>query len=138
MSFNHYSVLFLFWGGVVLAQSTDQNAEKEIVYQDPINDNTIIGQKDFVYGLMSLAGYTVDEIIVYQNLPNHAKIFRVIYNEESQSGFIFIRWDKKKKENYVKRSTTILRSQKKSCDNKQIKKSLMLKTLHYRHQIKKK
>jgi len=97
MSFNHYSVLFLFWGGVVLAQSTDQNAEKEIVYQDPINDNTIIGQKDFVYGLMSLAGYTVDEIIVYQNLPNHAKIFRVIYNEESQSGFIFIRWDSRKR-----------------------------------------
>ena len=25
----------------------------------------------------------------------------MIYNEESQSGFIFIRWDKKKKENYV-------------------------------------
>ena len=25
----------------------------------------------------------------------------MIYNEESESGFVFIRWDKKKKENYV-------------------------------------
>lgn len=101
MSFNYFNVLFLFWTGIILAQSTDQIAAEEIVYQDPLYDNTIVGQKDFVYNLMSLAGYTVDEIIVYQNLPNHAKIFRVIYNEESQSGFIFIRWDKKKKENYV-------------------------------------
>ena len=101
MSFNYLNLLFLFWGGIILAQSTDQNTVKEIVFQDPINDNSINGQKDFVQELMSLAGYSVDEISVYQNLPNHAKIFRVIYNEESQSGFIFIRWDKKKKENYV-------------------------------------
>ena len=101
MRFNYLNLLFLFWGGIILAQAKDLNAVEEIVYQDPINDNTIVGQKDFVHGLMSLAGYTVDEIIVYQNLPNHAKIFRVIYNEESQSGFVFIRWDKKKKENYV-------------------------------------
>ena len=101
MSFNYLNLLFLFWGGIILAQSTDQNTVKEIVFQDPINDNSINGQKDFVQELMSLAGYSVDEITVYQNLPNHAKIFRVIYNEESQSGFIFIRWDKKKKENYV-------------------------------------
>ena len=35
------------------------------------------------------------------NLPNNARIFRVLYDEEQQSGFIFIRWDKKEKENYV-------------------------------------
>lgn len=101
MSFNHLSLLFLFWGGIILAQSTDQNTAEEVVFLDPINNNTILGQKDFVNELMSIAGYTVDEIIVYQNLPNHAKIFRVIYNEKSQSGFVFIRWDKNKKENYV-------------------------------------
>lgn len=70
-------------------------------YLAPVNDNSIQGQRDFVNDLMGLAGYVVDEIIVYQNLPNYAKIFRVIFNEETESGFIFIRWDKKKKENYV-------------------------------------
>lgn len=101
MSFNHINLLFLFWGGIILAQSNHLNTVEEVAFLDPINNNTIQGQKDFVNELMSIAGYTVDEIIVYQNLPNHAKIFRVIYNEESQSGFVFIRWDKKKKENYV-------------------------------------
>ena len=101
MSFNHISLLFLFCGGIILAQSNHLNTAEEVAFLDPINNNTIQGQKDFVNELMSIAGYTVDEIIVYQNLPNHAKIFRVIYNEESQSGFVFIRWDKKKKENYV-------------------------------------
>lgn len=101
MNYNHILALLLLWGGITLAQSNDLYSTEEIVFQDPINDNSINGQKDFVQELMSLAGYSVDEITVYQNLPNHAKIFRVIYNEESQSGFIFIRWDKKKKENYV-------------------------------------
>ena len=101
MNFNHISLLFLFCGGIILAQSNHLNMAEEVAFLDPINNNTIQGQKDFVNELMSIAGYTVDEIIVYQNLPNHAKIFRVIYNEESQSGFVFIRWDKKKKENYV-------------------------------------
>ena len=101
MNFKYFNLLFLFWGSIILAQSTDQNTFEETVFQGPINDNAISGQKDFVQELMSLAGYAVDQITVYQNLPNHAKIFRVIYNEESESGFIFIRWDKKKKENYV-------------------------------------
>lgn len=101
MSFKSLILLFLFCGGTILAQSNDLKEEEKIVFQGPINDNTINGQKEFVKDLMALAGYTVDEINVYQNLPNYAKIFRVIYNEETQSGFIFIRWDKKKKENYV-------------------------------------
>ena len=101
MNYNYVFTLLLLWGGTTLAQSNDKNSTGEVVFQNPINDNSITGQKDFIQELMYLAGYTVDKITVYQNLPNHAKIFRVIYNEESQSGFIFIRWDKKKKENYV-------------------------------------
>lgn len=97
MSFKCFIPLLLLCAGTIIAQPT----QEEIVYQGPINDNTIAGQKDFVNDLMTLAGYAVDEISVYQNLSNYAKIFRVIYNEESQSGFIFIRWDKKKKENYI-------------------------------------
>lgn len=79
---------------------TEEALEKD-TYLNSLNDNSILGQKKFVNDLMNFAGYAVDEIIVYQNLPNYAKIFRVIFNEETQSGFIFIRWDKKKKENYV-------------------------------------
>ena len=101
MNFKSFILLFLFCGGTSIAQSNDLKEEEDMVYQGPINDNTINGQKEFVNDLMALAGYTVDEISVYQNLPNYAKIFRVTYNEETQSGFIFIRWDKKKKENYV-------------------------------------
>ncbi|MGB1448596.1 MAG: hypothetical protein ACPG8F_02035 [Flavobacteriaceae bacterium] len=86
---------------MTLEPSPIEEENLETTYFLPVNDNTTDGQRNFVNDLMNLAGYAVDEIIVYQNLPNNAKIFRVIFNEESESGFIFIRWDKKKKENYV-------------------------------------
>ncbi len=101
MNFKFLFALLLLFGEIIVAQSTALDQTEDDPYQGPINDNTTLGQKYFVNDLMSLAGYTVDEIEVYQTLPNNAKIFRVIYDEESQSGFIFIRWDKKKKENYV-------------------------------------
>ncbi|MEN8767943.1 MAG: hypothetical protein ABF261_06825 [Candidatus Arcticimaribacter sp.] len=101
MNFKFLFALLLLFGETIIAQSTALDQTEDDSYQGPINDNTTLGQKYFVNDLMSLAGYTVDEIEVYQTLPNNAKIFRVIYDEESQSGFIFIRWDKKKKENYV-------------------------------------
>lgn len=75
--------------------------EEEINYFEPINDATRKGQTTFVYELLDLAGYNIDYIKVYQTLPNNARVFQVKYNEESQGGFIFIRWDKEKKENYV-------------------------------------
>ena len=62
MSFKYFNLLFLFWGSIILAQSTDQNTFEETVFQGPINDNSISGQKDFVQELMSLAGYAVDQI----------------------------------------------------------------------------
>ena len=111
LSFKSFISISLFWATAVFGQSNNLNSNKDVANNDSyieendaqsvINDNTIDGQKKFVNDLMSVAGYKVDEIIVYQNLPNFAKIFRVIFNEETQSGFIFIRWDKKKKENYV-------------------------------------
>ncbi len=101
MNIKCWITLLFFWGGTVFAQSINTNQTEENSNQGFINDNTTTGQKLFVNDLMSLAGYTVDAIEVYQTLPNYAKIFRVIFNEETQSGFIFIRWDKTKKENYV-------------------------------------
>jgi len=70
-------------------------------YLEPINDKSDEGQKIFVEELLDLAGYILDEIEIYQRLPNHAKVFRVKYDEKSKGGFIFIRWDKKNEENYV-------------------------------------
>ena len=101
MNFKFLFALLILFGETIVAQSTDLDQTEDDSFQGPINDKTTLGQKYFVNDLMSLAGYTVDEIEVYQTLPNNAKIFRVIYDEELQSGFIFIRWDKKKKENYV-------------------------------------
>ena len=75
--------------------------EYEETYLEPINDKSDEGQKIFVEELLDLAGYILDEIEIYQRLPNHAKVFRVKYDEKSKGGFIFIRWDKKKGENYV-------------------------------------
>ena len=75
--------------------------EYEETYLEPIKDKSDEGQKIFVEELLDLAGYILDEIEIYQRLPNHAKVFRVKYDEKSKGGFIFIRWDKKNEENYV-------------------------------------
>ena len=49
---------------------------------------------------MDLAGYNPEKIEIYQTLPNRAKVFRVKLDSVN-GGFVFIRWDSKKKENYV-------------------------------------
>ena len=86
----------------VKAQYDDyEEDEYEETYLEPIKDKSDEGQKIFVEELLDLAGYILDEIEIYQRLPNHAKVFRVKYDEKSKGGFIFIRWDKKNKENYV-------------------------------------
>ena len=96
-----------FIGVLNLNAQSDYNAsyasqeEEEFNYLEPINDATREGQTTFVYELLDLAGYSIDYIKVYQTLPNNARVFQVKYNDETQGGFIFIRWDKKKKENYV-------------------------------------
>tara|TARA_B100000886_G_scaffold320902_1_gene262716 strand:- start:151 stop:522 length:372 start_codon:yes stop_codon:yes gene_type:complete len=54
----------------------------------------------FVEDLLDTAGYIIKSIETYQTLPNNSRIFRVDI-ENSESGLIFIRWDKKNKENYV-------------------------------------
>ena len=86
----------------VNAQYEDYDEDEyEETYLEPIKDKSDEGQKIFVEELLDLAGYVLDEIEIYQRLPNHAKVFRVKYDEKSKGGFIFIRWDKKNEENYV-------------------------------------
>ena len=49
---------------------------------------------------MDIAGYNPEKIEIYQTLPNKAKVFRVKLDSVN-GGFVFIRWDNYKKENYV-------------------------------------
>ena len=100
------SLLFIVLVTAALsAQTNDQYyANEEYVeeeYFEPLNDKSSEGQMIFVEELLDLAGYIIETIEVYQTLPNSARIYRVKYNENTQGGFIFIRWDKKKKENYI-------------------------------------
>lgn len=104
--FKFYFLFILLGFGILTAQTNDQYfaddeqyAEEE--YVEPLNDKSREGQMLFVQDLLDLAGYIIETIEVYQTLPNNARVYRVKYNEKTEGGFLFIRWDKKKKENYV-------------------------------------
>ena len=98
--------LFFFLALVFLSQnifSQDGNDSKNEYYDNEfysLYDYSLEGQKMFVEDLLDTAGYIINSIETYQTMPNNSRIFRVDL-ENSEDGFIFIRWDKKKKENYV-------------------------------------
>ena len=101
MRYKIIRLLLISFSFVGYSQTNDAYPEDDTTFLAPLNDNSSLGQMYFVEGLMNIAGFSIDFIEVHQTLPNNARIFRVLYDEEQQSGFIFIRWDKKKKENYV-------------------------------------
>jgi len=74
--------------------------EDDYDFFEPINDSSLEGQRLFVEELLDLSGYIPEKIWVYQTLPNKAHVFRVKLDSVS-GGFIFVRWDKEKKENYI-------------------------------------
>lgn len=92
-----FLLLFLNYG---FAQSNEIESEN-ISYTAPLNDKSLEGQKQYTIELLSLAGYTVDKIIVYQTLPKNAKVFQVKFENSATGGFVYVRWNKDKKENYV-------------------------------------
>ena len=77
--------------------SQDYYGEK---FLESINDSSLDGQRLFVEELLYVAGYVPEKIWVYQTLPNKAHVFRVKLDSIS-GGFVFVRWDKIKKENYI-------------------------------------
>ena len=96
-----FAICFLTFSNVLFSQ--DINDSDEEYYNDEfysLYDYSLEGQKMFVEDLLDTAGYIIKSIETYQTLPNNSRIFRV-YLENSDSGFIFIRWDKKNKENYI-------------------------------------
>lgn len=68
----------------------------EGLYSDP----SLETQTAFVSELLYVAGYVPEKIEVYQTLPNYAHVFRVKLDSVN-GGFIFVRWDKNKKEHFL-------------------------------------
>ena len=94
---------FLIWCYTSQAQYNSVNtAERfeEGEYLYPENDPSREGQQFFVEDLLDFAGYVPEKIEVYQTLSNNARVFRVKFDSVN-GAFLFVRWDKVKKENYV-------------------------------------
>ena len=98
-----FILVFLLFCNNNFAQDEYYNDEEneEVEYLYPLNDKSLEGQTLFVEELLDLSGYLLKRIEVYQNLPNNARVFRVKLDSGNEGGFVFVRWDKKKKENYV-------------------------------------
>jgi hypothetical protein len=99
----YYFFLVSFIITNLYAQQEEESYEEEdyaYEYLSPLNDPSSEGQMYFVEELLDLAGYVPEKIVIYQNLPNNARVFRVKLDSIT-GGFVFIRYDKQKKENYV-------------------------------------
>ena len=90
-------VLFFIF---LLAQTNLFGQAFEDEYLEPINDPSAEGQRFFVEELLDIAGYVPEKIQIYQTLPNQSRVFRVKL-DSVKGGFVFVRWDKSKKEHYV-------------------------------------
>ncbi len=75
-------------------------AQVELVMEGFYDDPSQETQYAFVQELLYAGGYVPEEISIYQTLPNHAHVYRVKLDSVT-GGFMFIRWDKKKKEHYL-------------------------------------
>ena len=97
-----FLLLSCLWSPLIWSQSNDEyNTYEEVEeYLYPENDPSSDGQRYFVEDLLDFAGYVPEKIQVYQTLSNNARVFRVRF-DSINGAFIFVRWDKKNKENYV-------------------------------------
>jgi hypothetical protein len=95
--------LWCFFGlSVLYAQAEDEEDYEDENYDIllPLNDPSSEGQMLFVEELLDLAGYVTENIVIYQTLPNQARVFRVKL-DSINGGFVFVRFDKKTNENFV-------------------------------------
>ena len=98
MFYNQKFLIFFIISMQILKSQNDNGQVSS--YFIPLNDPTVEGQTNFVEELMEIAGYNPEKIEIYQTLPNRAKVFRVKLDSVN-GGFVFVRWDNEKKENYV-------------------------------------
>ena len=89
----HFLGIFFLFNFLVFSQ-------KDFLIEGQYNDPSLQTQKAFVNELLYVAGYVPEQIQVYQTLPNHAHVFRVKLDSVT-GGFMFVRWDKEKKEHYI-------------------------------------
>ena len=98
-----FSALFFLTQQLIAQDYSEDNqeaAEEEYEIWEPLSDPTAYGQRIFVEELLDIAGYVPEGIQIYQTLPNKARVFRVKLDSVT-GGFVFVRWDKVKKENYI-------------------------------------
>ena len=98
-----FSALFFLTQQLIAQDYSEDNqeaAEEEYEIWEPISDPTAYGQRIFVEELLDIAGYVPEGIQIYQTLPNKARVFRVKLDSVT-GGFVFVRWDKVNKENYI-------------------------------------
>ena len=74
-------------------------AQDETLIEGNYSDPSLVTQTAFVQELLYVAGY-VPKIEVYQSLPNYSHVFRIKLDSVT-GGFVFVRWDKQKKQHYV-------------------------------------
>ena len=91
--FFSFSLIFSLYLTGVQCQDAPQVEGR---YDDP----SLFTQKAFVEEILYIAGYVPEQIQVYQTLPNHAHVYRVTLDSVN-GGFLFVRWDKKKKEHFI-------------------------------------
>ena len=96
MKYNRFILLLFFFGIQTYAFSQEELDE----YLEPLNDPSADGQRFFVQDLLDTAGYVPEKIQIYQTLPNQSRVFRVKLDSVN-GGFVFVRWDKVKKENFI-------------------------------------
>ena len=92
MCYKHFFPLVLSF--LVITPIIAQDIEG--FYDDPSPET----QYAFVQELLYAGGYVPEKLTIYQTLPNYAHVYRVKLDSVT-GGFMFIRWDKKKKEHYL-------------------------------------
>jgi len=97
---NYYVLLIIFGLVSVFFYGQERtNNEYEtnyIIGKDPSKE----GQWAFVQELLYTAGFMPESVQIYQTLPNNSRVYRVNIDSIT-GGFLFVRWDAKKKEHYV-------------------------------------
>ena len=89
-----YFVFFLLLTSYGISAQDDFKTEG--LYDDP----SVETQRSFVKEILSVAGYVPEYIQIYQTLPNYAHVYRIKLDSVT-GGFMFVRWNKEKKEHYI-------------------------------------
>jgi len=92
-----YIFIFLI---LLCAFKTFAQSESLIENYELYSDPSLETQFSFVQELLYVAGYVPEKVRVYQTLPNHAHVYQVTLDSVN-GGFIFVRWNKEKREHYV-------------------------------------